>query len=259
MVAIRPNSVDWANWLRRWDAQQTGYLPDREARFAIMLDVLDVLLPERFVAIDLACGPGAISQRLLTRFPGATSLAVDYDPLLLALGQGAAGTFEGRLRWIEADLADPEWSAALGVDSVDAVLSTTALHWLAADELVRLYTTLGRLIRPGGVFLNGDHLRFGPHLAAFRQVSDTVKERRRTDAFTRPGVENWAEWWEALAREEPSLGDLLAERDRRFGGRRHGLTAPGFDLHHAALRDAGFAQVDTIWQNLDNRVLMAVR
>lgn len=259
MVEDRPGAVDWANWLRRWDIQQTGYLPDREVRFAIMLDVLDVLLPANFVAVDLACGPGAISQRLLARFPGATSLAVDFDPVLLALGQGAVGTFDGRLRWIEADLADPGWETALSVESVDAVLSTTALHWLSGEALVRLYTTLGRLIRPGGVFLNGDHLRFGPRLNAFRRVSDTVKERRREAAFKQPGVENWAEWWEALAREEPSLTALLAERERRFGGRRHGTAAPGFDLHRAALLDAGFAQVDTIWQNLDNRVLLAVR
>lgn len=259
MAKTRAGAVDWANWLRRWDAQQTGYLPDRESRFAIMLDVLDVLLPERFVAIDLACGPGAISQRLLARFPDATSLAVDYDPVLLALGQGAVGTFDGRLRWIEADLADSGWANALGVESVEAVLSTTALHWLSAEALVCLYTTLGRLIRPGGVFLNGDHLRFGPHLDAFRRVSDTVKERRREAAFGQPDVEDWSEWWEALAREEPSLAELLAERDRRFGTRHHGAAAPGFDLHHAALLDAGFAQVDTIWQNLDNRVLLAVR
>jgi len=63
-----PAQVDWQSWLQRWDIQQTGYLSDRGARFKAMLDVLDALLPETFVALDLACGPGAISQRLLARF-----------------------------------------------------------------------------------------------------------------------------------------------------------------------------------------------
>jgi hypothetical protein len=45
--------VDWPSWLDRWDAQQTGYLPDREVRFAVMFDVLEVLLPPEFVAVDL--------------------------------------------------------------------------------------------------------------------------------------------------------------------------------------------------------------
>jgi hypothetical protein len=39
--------IDWADWLRRWDAQQEGYVPEREARFAAMLDVLAELLPLR--------------------------------------------------------------------------------------------------------------------------------------------------------------------------------------------------------------------
>ncbi|MDQ3830748.1 MAG: class I SAM-dependent methyltransferase [Candidatus Tectomicrobia bacterium] len=97
-------AVDWSGWLRRWDVQQSGYLPDREARFTAMLDVLDILLPETFVALDLACGPGAISQRLLSRFPKARSIAVDLDPVLLTMGQAVLGDMGGRLRWVDADL-----------------------------------------------------------------------------------------------------------------------------------------------------------
>jgi hypothetical protein len=36
-----------------------------------MFDALAALLPPSFVALDLACGPGSISQRLLGRFPDA--------------------------------------------------------------------------------------------------------------------------------------------------------------------------------------------
>jgi trans-aconitate methyltransferase len=59
--------VDWPAWLDRWDAQQTAYLPEREARFTVML--LDVLLPPEFVAVDLGCGPGSLSNcpRLCTQ------------------------------------------------------------------------------------------------------------------------------------------------------------------------------------------------
>jgi hypothetical protein len=27
-------SVNWSDWLQRWDRQQSGYLPERERRFA---------------------------------------------------------------------------------------------------------------------------------------------------------------------------------------------------------------------------------
>jgi SAM-dependent methyltransferase len=251
-------TVDWAGWLRRWDVQQSAYLPDREARFKAMLDALEILLPEEFVALDLACGPGAISQRLLSRFAKARCVAVDLDPVLLTMGQAVLGDMGGRLRWVDADLMTPEWVGKLGESQLDAVLSTTALHWLAPEYLTRVYRDLGQLVRPGGVFLNGDNLKFGPHLPSFQKVAETMKERTRADSFERRGLEDWESWWKAL-QAEPFLKELFAERERRFGWKASGWHAPIFDLHVAALQDAGFREVGVIWQNMENRVLMAVR
>lgn len=256
-----PGTVDWQGWLARWDRQQEGYLPEREQRFTAMLDVLAALLPGAFTAVDLACGPGAISQRLLARFPQARCIAVDLDPVLLALGQGVLGDAGGRLRWVEADLLDPAWVERLGATPVDAVLSTTALHWIPGEHLVRLYRDLGRLVRAGGVFLNGDNLAFGPELPSFQAVAKWQKDRLWAESsFAARGIETWQQWWDALA-QEPALTDLLAERERRFSWRSHHAdeTRPGYDFHVAALRDGGFREVGTIWQNGTNRILMAVR
>jgi SAM-dependent methyltransferase len=258
MTADLQPQIDWQNWLARWDAQQSGYVPDREGRFTAMLDVLEVLLPESFVALDLACGPGSISQRLLARFPGARSIAVDIDPVLVALGRGALGTLDGRLRWVETDLASGDWVEMLGEPQVDAVLSTTALHWLTPAELVRVYHELGRLVRPGGVFLNGDDMAFGPELPSFQRLAQQFHEQWSDEAFAARGIESWDEWWDALGREA-SMAPLLAERERRFAPKRRQESPPIFDLHVAALRDAGFREVGTIWQSMTNRILLAVR
>ena len=254
-----PTDIDWPNWLRRYDTQQAAYLPDSEERFTAMLDVLGALLPEEFVALDLACGPGSISQRLLERFPRARAVAVDVDPVLLAMGEGALGDFDGRLRWVTADLTDPGWVEALGESNFHAVLSTTSLQGLQVEPLVRLYNTLPTLVREdGGVFMNGDNLAFAPHQETLRLLSEATTEMQRAEAFDAGGVEDWDEWWSALA-EEPSAAPLLAERTRRFAAFDRDTPAPIFDVHEAALRNAGFREVGVIWQRLDNRVLLAVR
>lgn len=121
-------NIDWGRWLERWDKQQTGYLPDRESRYSAMFDVLEAQLPEEFLAIDLASGPGSLSQRLLDRFSKAKCIAVDLDPVLLALGQGSLGNIGGRLRWVEVDINEESWVDSLDAEQVDAVLSTTALR-----------------------------------------------------------------------------------------------------------------------------------
>ncbi len=253
-------AVDWKRWLQRWDVMQTAYLPEREQRFTIMLDALGAALPETFVAVDLACGPGAISQRLLERFPHARCIAVDYDPVLLALGRRVLGEMGGRLRWVEADLRDPGWPMRLGEERVDAVLSTTALHWLEAGDLARLYHQLGDLVRPGGVVLNGDHLRFGPHLPTFHTLVAAMRQRQRADALKQMVEvgEGWQQWWHALE-QEPAFRELLAERARRFSQHTDDERAPILEVHEAALHDAGFREVGVIWRNLDDGVLLAVR
>ena len=258
MTTAITQPIDWRHWLRRWDDQQAGYVPEREERFRVMFDVLETLLPVEFVALDLACGPGSISQRLLHRFPGARCVAVDIDPVMLALGQGALGTSNGRLRWVDADLGSAGWLETLAEPQVDAVLSTTALHWLPAAHLVDLYRDLGRLVRPGGVFLNGDNMGFGPNLPTFQRLAHDAEERHWSDeSFAARGIETAEEWWEALG-QEPSMAPLLAERARRFAAKER-PASPIFDLHVAALRDASFREVGTIWQSGTNRVLLAVR
>ena len=168
------------------------------------------------------------------------------------------GDLGGRLHWVDTNLIGPEWVGKLGENQVDAMLSTTALHWLAPESLTRLYRELGELVHPGGIFLNGDNLKFGPHLPSFLRIAQTTKERTRVDSFDRCCLEDWESWWKAL-RAESALRELFAERDRRFSWKAAGGQAPIFDLHVAALRDSGFREVGVIWQNMENRLLMAVR
>ena len=249
---------EWQGWLDRWDAQQTGYLPYREDRFGAMLEVVEALLPEDFVAVDLASGPGSLSQRLLARFPSASCVALDLDPVLVEIGRRAQGDAGGRLRWVEADLTSAELAGAIGLERVDAVLCTTALHWLPSDRLAHVYGQLGRLVRPGGVLINGDNIPFSRDDGVFQKLAEGVRVGAAVRAFGGDMASGWREWWEAVA-AEPTLAELNAERERRVAGigRDHPESLLGF--HLAALLDAGFSTVGTVWQRFDDRVVVAVR
>ncbi|MBO0517854.1 class I SAM-dependent methyltransferase, partial [Streptomyces beijiangensis] len=146
-------TVDWQAWQESWDRQQEWYMPDREERFRVMLDMVEAVVGPSPRVLDLACGTGTITARLLARLPDATSTGVDLDPALLTI---AEGTFAGdeRVSFVTADLKDPDWPAELPHDSYDAVLTATALHWLHSEPLADLYGQVARLVRPGGVFMN---------------------------------------------------------------------------------------------------------
>jgi SAM-dependent methyltransferase len=252
-----PTAVEARQWLARWDRQQEFYIADREERFTVIADVVAASVDRSDpIVIDLGAGPGSLSVRLLDRLPGAEVVAVDADPMLLGLARAAYGDTRG-LTIVEHDLRDRDWVAALGLDRpAEAVVSTTALHWLTESELAAVYRASAALLRPGGVLIDGDN--FGepadhPRLGALaRRVRDARGQRL--------GVldhEDWRSWWDAAA-AAPELADLAAARGIRPLD--HSVPVPPtLDDHIRLLRSAGFAEVGTVWQHGDDRVLVAVR
>jgi SAM-dependent methyltransferase len=245
-------------WIGSWDAQQQEFMPEREERFTALIDaVAEGTGHAEPLVLDLGCGPGSLSVRLLDRLPGATVIAVDADPLLLALGRAAWADRPG-LRFADLDLRDPGWAAQLGLDRpVDAVVSTNALHWLPRPGLATLYAEVATVLRPGGLLLDGDHLRENetqaPTLARLGRALVECEVLRHPD----PG-ETRSGWWAAV-RADPTLAGLAARRDQRgIEAEHHGSPARLLATHVDALRKAGFTEVGTLWQLGDNRLLCGV-
>ncbi|HKN07125.1 MAG TPA: class I SAM-dependent methyltransferase [Thermoplasmata archaeon] len=249
---------NWRVWLRSWDAQQQSYMPNRERRFAAMLDVVGAAVPKHFTALDLGCGPGSLSVRLLRRFPSARVIAVDYDPVTLRIGRGALGSFGGRLTWVDAKLGTSHWTDHLPRRRIDAAVSTTALHWLSEASLRSLYRDLGRLLPRGGIFLDGDHIPWGPRSRGLNRLAQTVRRQRSRGAPRNQECSAWLEWWQR-AEKLPALRPYFDERKRRSAEHPKHVESPPLEFHVRALRRAGFREVDVIWQSLTNRVLFARR
>jgi methylase of polypeptide subunit release factors len=73
--------TDWEGWFKRREAQQGLYLPEREARFGMMIDILRAIVGDAPTVIDLGCGPGSLALRIADGLPDAHVVAVDADPV----------------------------------------------------------------------------------------------------------------------------------------------------------------------------------
>ncbi|MEM8925890.1 MAG: class I SAM-dependent methyltransferase [Actinomycetota bacterium] len=221
-----------------WDQQQARYIAGREERFGALLSVVEWLAAssgtQRPLVVDLGAGPAAIGRRLLHRFPTARYVGVDIDPVLLQLGREIAdGVGPGRIEMVECDAADPGWLRARG-----------------------------------GVLLDADHLGYSsaPTLTG---LAEWIVARDE-EAAVAAGAPSWEQWWER-ARNEPELEAHCKRRDGLFGapdaggdvdGGAEGAEAeerPSLIGFTDIARSAGFSEVDTIWQRLDDRVVMAVK
>ena len=250
--------------LERWDRQQEGYIKEREERFEVMFQILEHAFGDGFTVIDAACGPGSLSQRLLDRFPSAKVIAMDADVMLLEMAKVALAGYGDRVRVVEADLGDPSWSGqaeemakSLGSDAPAALVSTTALHWLSPGDLAEFYGAAGELLMPGGIVMNGDHMRFDGRWPTLFEVAKQVRSRIERQAVA-AGEDDWEAWWDRAA-AIPQLAALKERRDAFYASRRPKRATSGqdcsVDFHTAALRHAGFAEVGTAWQQFDNYVV----
>ncbi|MGW1494090.1 class I SAM-dependent methyltransferase [Streptomyces sp. NPDC002402] len=246
--------ADWRAWQQSWDRQQEWYMPDREERFRVMLDMVEALVGPEPRVLDLACGTGSITDRLLRRFPKATSTGVDLDPALLTI---ARGYFEGdeRVAFVTADLKDPDWVTELPYDSYDAVLTATALHWLRSGPLATLYGQIAGLVREGGVLMNADHMidRDTPRINA----AERAHRHSQMDRARAAGALDWSEWW-ALAANDPVLAGPTAERYEIYGEHADG-EMPSVRWHAETLRNAGFGEARAVWASPSDTLLLAVK
>jgi SAM-dependent methyltransferase len=249
-------------WINRWDAQQQLYMPDREERFTALIDAVEAGTGrDDPLVLDLGCGPGSLAVRILDRIPAASVVAIDDDPLLLVLGRAAYGGRPG-LRFADQDLRAPGWAGALALDrAVDAAVSTTALHWLRSGALRGMYAQLATVLRPGGLLLDGDHLKEDEAAApTLARLGDALTERaaQRRRGAQQEDREDWKAWWQAVT-ADPELAGPAAERQRRrLSEDHHGAESVLLGEHVSALRAAGFTEIGTLWQYGDNRILCAV-
>lgn len=128
-----------------WDpAQYLRYDRERAQPFFDLIARLPAEGPDERIrrVADLGCGTGALTARLLERWPEAEIWGVDTSEEMLA--EAAKLPASGRLHFVPADLSLWEPPAPC-----DRILSNAAIHWVFDHE--RLLARLAGLLAPEGV------------------------------------------------------------------------------------------------------------
>jgi SAM-dependent methyltransferase len=222
---------------------QERYLARRAERFAVIAGLIRATQGDRCSIVDLGCGPGSLSESLLEAVPEAAVTGLDYDPAMLCLARARLERFGTRAVVSCADLRDDAWTGHIAAP-VDAVVSATALHWLTPCDLEKLYARVAALLRPGGIFLNADHVAAGS--PAVQKLWEVNRSRIRA-AEAPPDSDDWngffAEYGRAVGVDIAKLHATIANWEGE--GPEEGLP---LSWHFDKLRAAGFAPVECFWR-----------
>jgi trans-aconitate 2-methyltransferase len=125
---------------RDWDAPTYDRVSGPQARWGLAtLERLPLEGHER--VLDAGCGTGRVTGALRERLPQGRVVALDASPSMLAEARARLG--DDRITYVEADLGQP-----LGIEPVDAILSTATFHWVLDHDA--LFSNLAAVLRPGG-------------------------------------------------------------------------------------------------------------
>jgi tRNA (cmo5U34)-methyltransferase len=101
--------------------------------------------------IDLGCGTGTVSARVLNNFPNAQVTCLDLAENMIAMAQAKLSGYS-HVRYVQGDFRLFEFNREF-----DAVVSSLALHHLATDDEKKLfYQRIYEGLAPGAIFYNAD-------------------------------------------------------------------------------------------------------
>ena len=177
----------------RFSNLETGQSATIDASLVLSLitEAAAVVTPRASVVLDIGCGAGNYTLKLLERLPNLDCKLVDLSqPMLDRAVQRVSAITSGRVEAIQADVRTLDVPAA----SVDVVLAAAVLHHLRSESEWRavlrlLYTAL----RPGGSIwiadlVRHDHpqlhemmwRRYGSYLSALKGGGETGERYRDT-------------------------------------------------------------------------------
>ncbi len=148
-----------------------GGIPYAADQLDIMLRVLAGADRPITRFLDLGSGDGTLAAAVLSRFPHAEAVLVDFSEPMLAAARNRLGESTNSI--IQADFGTPAWVDVVFTHApFDAVVSGYAIHHQPDDRKHGVYQEIFDLLAPGGMFVNVEHV--APSTARVSEMSDDL-------------------------------------------------------------------------------------
>jgi tRNA (cmo5U34)-methyltransferase len=147
--------------VERFSTLETGQSSTMDA--PLVLDLITgtaaAVTPGAKAVLDVGCGAGNYTLKLLERLPGLHATLIDLSqPMLERARERVTAAGASGVECLQGDVRELD----LGVGRFDVILAAAVLHHLRTeDEWRAVFMKLRRSLRPGGSFWISDLVRHG--------------------------------------------------------------------------------------------------
>ncbi len=215
------------------------FVPDRDLQMGIICELIPSYAASEHV-VELCCGEGLLSERILDGHSNAVVDAFDGSPAMIRRARARLERFGKRFRASLFELSATSWRQSLS--HCTAVVSSLAIHHLSGAEKQLLFRDVGGILRDGGAFIIADIVLPASPLAT-RLASQLWHQSVRRVAFELDGDLGAYQrfqslQWDLFSAPEPDPVDKPSPIIDQLNG----------------LRDAGFKSVDVFWMTAGHAI-----
>jgi len=207
----------------RFATERSAIVPESRAQIDVLLHILRQRDRPTTRVVDLGSGDAVLLDAVLSAFPDASGLAMDYAVTMRELAGRRLARFGPRAVVAPADLRTSNWRGT--AREADVVISGFAIHHLPDARKREVYAEIFATLSPGGTFLNLEHV------ASATAMVGAIHDEAMI-AF-RAGADGEVATTRATYHARPDKADnILAPVEQQC----------------LWLRDIGFADVDVFWK-----------
>lgn len=173
-----------------------GAIPLASEQIDVMLRIIQKVKPQIENFLDLGCGNGILGRAILNKYPHSQGVFLDLSAAMISAAKSKiVDNQQGKLEFIHQDFGTPEWVDTIGEKApFDVIVSGFAIHHLPDTRKQEIYQEIYQLLKPGGLFLNLEHVAsptqlieslfdelFVDSLYGFHQGQGSNKSRQEID------------------------------------------------------------------------------
>lgn len=133
------------------------FFPLAKEQMEIISRIIEKFNPSIIDFLDLGCGDGFLGFFIYQLYPDSHGVFLDFSKEMI--DKARKNNFNNGSEFIVQDFGDINWYKNIKTaQKFDLIISGFSIHHINHEQKKRLYTDIYTFLKPGGIFLNLEHV-----------------------------------------------------------------------------------------------------